>query len=217
MSSVQQILSYVKRKYPKATQETDANMILDLDDIHKMVYVKIQRLKNAVEPYDMGTTIADQATYTLPSDCDPDNIFNIRVSQSATIDSSTEWDTFEYAGKNEDVTSGNWWNAPGNGTVTLVQDDLPISTEGLSIRLEYFPKPASLSATTDTPELDDYYHPLLKYGLIVEMANQGDNPDADIADYWQAKYDEFMQEVIENLTTKFNTTPAGSTQIEEWW
>jgi hypothetical protein len=214
MPSVQQIINYTDRKYPNS--ETDTNKTSDLDSLHKKIYVKLARLKNEYEIYETQT-IANQLTYSLPSNCTIDNIISIRVSTSTTITSSTEWDEYEYAGLNDDITVGYWYGDAGNDKIALTDYDRPITTADLSIRIFYYRTPNALTATTDTPELDSNYHDLLKYGLIQELASQGHNPDTEIADYWQSKFDEFMKEVENNLSEKYNKTPTQSNQVEEYW
>ena len=201
MPSVNQIIAYADRKFPNS--ESDANKIIDLGDLHKEIYVKIARLKNDYEIYETDT-IADQLTYSLPSNCSIDNIIAIKVSQTATIDSDTGWDTFEYAALNDDVSSGNYYGRATNSTFALVKNGAPINTAGLSIRIFYYKTPASLSAVTDTPELDSYYHDLLKYGLIQSLAIQGHSPDTEIADYWQKKYDELLRDIEKNLAYRYS-------------
>jgi len=216
MSSIQQICDYADRKCYNS--ETDANKVSDLNDIHTEVFVKIARLKNEYEMYETFT-VANQLTYSLPTNCTIDNIIAVKVAQTTTVTSSTEWDTYEFAGLNDDTTTGHWYGDAANQKISLLDDDLPITTAGLSIRIFYYKKPAALSSSNMSaiPELDTDYHSLLKYRLIQELASQGHNPDTEIADYWQKKYDEFMQTVEHNLNEKYNKTPNQNNQAEEWW
>lgn len=216
MSTIQEILTYVDRKYPN--QETTANKVIDLNDIHKNIYTKISRLKNAYETYETDT-IADQLTYSLPSDCTIDNVIGIKVSASTTITNSTKWNDFVFAGLNDDINQGYFWGYGGSDVFSLAYNGLPLTTAGLSIRIFYYIEPDELSssALTVAPELDEYYHSLLKYALIQELASQGQNPDTDIADYWQAKYDDFMKEVEDSLNEKYNQNPTSDNQMEEVW
>jgi hypothetical protein len=230
VSTVQNIIDFADRKYPNS--ETDANKVSELNDIHTEIFVKIARLKNEYT-YSEDTTAASQLIYELPTDCTVDNIIAIRVSKSTTIVtpeiewSTDEWDTFEYAGLNDDITTGYYYgfSAETNvgevvcGTYSLIKDGLPIATKGLTIRLFYYKKPTALSeeSMSDIPELHEDYHSLLKYGLIQSLASQGHNPDVEIADYWQKKYDEFMGDVIKNLSDRYSKTPTQSNQCEEYW
>jgi hypothetical protein len=216
MPSVQQILDWVDRKYPNT--ETDANKVIDLNEIHKKVVLKLSRIKNDFS-MTSDTTIADQATYTLPSDCSLDNIIAIRVSQSIAITSTTEWEEYKYAGVNDDVTYGHRYGSGGAGVYALLDEGAPISTAGFSIRIFYYKNPVELLSTnlTAIPELDANYHDLLKFGLTSDLASQGHNPDTEIADFWQAKYDEFMRDVEANLNEKYSSRPTQSTQCREVW
>lgn len=217
MPTIQQICDYADRKYPNS--ETYANKVSDLNDIHKRVYVKIAKLKNELEIYETQT-IADQLTYTLPSDCSIDNLISVKVSQTTAITASTEWDDYEFAGVNDDTTSGYWYGDGGNGLIALLKDDLPIATAGLSIRLFYWKRPNALSSSdmSATPELDEDYHDALKFQLVSELASQGQSPDTEIADFWQRKADEFLAEVEENLLDRYKKAPTVryTTVREEW-
>ena len=211
MPTVQEIITWVDRKYPNS--ETDANMIIDLNGIQDEVFVKLSRLRHDHEIY-ADTTVADQLSYNLPSNCTIDNIIAIKVS---TDSDATDWDTYKYAGLLTDTSTGKWFGIGTDSTYILLDDDAAIDTADLSIRIFYYKTPAALSAVTDTPELYSQYHNLLKYALCQTLAAQGQNPDTEIADYWQRKYDEFFEQVEANLTEKFNSAPATTTQIEEVW
>ncbi|MFW9968619.1 MAG: hypothetical protein ACFFDF_00365 [Candidatus Odinarchaeota archaeon] len=214
MPTVQQIIDYVNRKYPN--QETDANKIIDLDNLHKHLFVEIAKLKNDLIPYNWDS-IAGQLYYSLPDDCTIDNIITLKVSQDTTVTEDTEWNTYEYAGINDDTTTGYWYGKGVSGTIALLDYDEPIDTSGYTISMFYYERPNALDAVTDTPELNADYHDLLKFGLIQELAAQGNNPDTEIANYWQAKYDEFMKEVKDSLSDRYNKAPNQSHQVQEWW
>lgn len=214
MPTITEIIAYADRKFPNS--ETDANKIIDINGMHKKIYVQIARLKNDYEIYET-VTIANQLTYSLPSNCTIDNIISISVSQSTTITASTEWDTYEYAALTDKVDTGYYYARATSSTFALTKDGLPISTAELSIRIFYYKTPAALSAVGDTPELDSDYHDLLKYSLIQDLASQGHNPDTEIADYWQKKYDEFLDEVKENLSDRSNSASNLGNQVSEYW
>ncbi|MFA4854185.1 MAG: hypothetical protein WC616_02410 [Candidatus Omnitrophota bacterium] len=216
MPSIQQIVDFVDRKYPNS--ETDANKVSDLNDIHKRVYVKMSRLKNETEKYEI-TSIASQLTYNLPADGKIDDVALVLVPQSITITASTEWEECEFAGIKDDTTTGYYYGDGGNGLISFLYDDLPIATAGLSIRLFYWKRPNALSSAdmSATPELDEDYHDVLKFQLVSELASQGHNPDTEIADFWQRKADEFLRDIETNLSERYNKTPTQSCQAEEWF
>ena len=216
MPTIQNIMDYANRKYPNT--ETNANKVIDLNDIHTNLYVKIARLKNKYEIYETQT-IAGQLTYTFPENCSLDNIISVRVSRTTEITSATQWDNYEYAGLNDDTTVGKWYGDAGNGVIALLDYDRRIQNEGLSIRIFYYKRPNTLSSDDmiAVPELDEDYHDLLKFGLIQSIAAQGQNPDTEIADYWQKKFDEFLRDVEGSLSEKYNTNRTQSNQVSEYW
>ena len=216
MSTVTEIIAYADRYYPNSV--SDANKIIDLETIHRDIYNKLKRLTNDFELY-TSYTVADQLTYSLPTGCKIENIVTVEVSTAVTgsITSSTEWDTYAYAGVKDDVTNGQWYGAVNDNTIALVSDDLPISVSDYEIRIIYFTEPTQITAVSDTPGLDPQYHNLLKYALIQALASQGHNPDIDVANYWQQKYDEQMGIIEGNLADKFNTAPLTTAQSEEWF
>jgi hypothetical protein len=211
MPTVRAIIDWVDRKVHNS--ETDANKIIDLNGIQDEIFVRLSRLRHDHEIY-TDTTVADQLSYNLPSNCTIDNIICIKVS---TDSGATDWDTYEYAGLLTDTTTGKYYGIGTSSTYILLDDDAAISTAGLSIRIFYYKTPAALTAVTDTPELYSQYHNLLKYALCQSIASQGANPDTEIADYWEKKYNEFFDMVEANLTEKFNSAPATTTQLKEVW
>ena len=98
----------------------------------------------------------------------------------------------------------------------MLKDGDPIDTAGYEIRIYYFRTPNTLTATTDTPQLEDQYHNLLKYGLISMIASQGHNPDTQIADYYQRKFDEQFMIVEQNISKK-DIKGAEFEQLESRW
>jgi hypothetical protein len=218
MPTIQQIIDYADRKFENSV--SDANKILDLDDIHTRLFVKIQRLKHDVEFEDMDTTIADQATYSLPTKCHIENIVTdgISVSQSVTITTSTEWDKFTYAGLNDDIESGNYFMNAGNGDIAIFKDGEPLQTTGLTIRVFFYKRPTALTSVSQVPELDTDYHDLLKYKLIQMIASEGHSPNQEIANYWENEYQEYLKEVMDDLSSKYTNTPGESLNVcNEYW
>ena len=202
--------------YPNSV--SDANQITILDHIHKEIYNKIKRLKYDFDMNGDQSTIADQLTYTKPTDADFDQIFMIQVSQdlAASIDSETIWDTYEYTDLKSDISTGYYWGRASDTAFALVKDGEAIDTTGYEIRVFYFRTPNALTAVTDTPELETQYHNLLKYKLISMLASQGANPDTQIADYWQRYYDEEFIAVQKNIEKK-DQRGVDFEQLESRW
>jgi hypothetical protein len=205
--------------YPRTADVSSANKIIILNQILDEIDNKLLRVRWEHDYY-TSYSIDDQLTYSLPSDCKPEQIIKIMVSQEATgsIDDDTVWDTFEYVGVNDsrEIDDGCYYTFIGNNTVMLVKDGAALQTTNLEIRWYYYREITAISATTDIPEVDAKYHNLLKYGLIQNCASIGDNPDATIADYWQRKYDGEMTTALKDLQDKFDTAPLKARQVEEY-
>lgn len=219
MASVSQIISYATLIYPRTADISNANNIIILNQLMDEINNRLLRVRWENEPYEMYS-ISGQASYSLPTDCNPENVIKVLVSQdtSGNIDENTEWEDFEYVGilDNTSIDFGNYYTFLNN-MVFLFKNGLPLQTTNLVIRLFYYREPTYMASTTDTPDVESKYHNLFKYGLIQNVACIGDNPDTDIADYWQKKFDEEMQIALRNLQDKFDSTPLKTRQTESYW
>lgn len=215
MASINQIVDYAERKYPPATLETDSNKVADLNDIHNEIYVKIAKLKNDFILFE-ETTVADQPTYSLPSDCRFDNIIRIEVAKDTDNDDFEEYD---YARLDEEVDGRKVYGRVNNTTFILLDDETAIDTSGLYIHIYYYPRPTALSSSdmTAIPDLDPDYHNYLKYMLTSKMASQGDNPDTTVANFHRAEADEFMKDMVETLEERYNASPIVEDQLMSRW
>jgi hypothetical protein len=134
MASLTQIIAYVDRKFPNS--ESTANKVVDLNYIHTRVFTEIQRLKNDVEVYEIDT-IADQPTYSLPSNCRTENIIKLEVATDTT---NTEYDVFEYVGLNDDIDNRQVYGKATEDTIIILDDDgEPVSTASKKIIIYYYP------------------------------------------------------------------------------
>jgi len=208
--TVAEIIAWADRYFDN--QVSEANKIKDLDMLHKKIYMTIGRLKQDYTSY--STTSTDgQIAYTLPTDCRIDNIIGVMVSQSDLVN----YDEYEFAGIKDKIDNGKYY-AVGNGNTILISNyGEALNSTGLFIKILYYKIPATITLSTDTPELDSMYHTLLCYLLVQTLAVQGQNPNTDIADYYQNKYEEELKIVADDLTDRFNSTPTNYNQSKEWW
>lgn len=221
MSTVQEIIDWVARKYPNHG-ETDANLIKDLNDIHKEIYTKISRIKNKREIWSFQT-VANLAAYDLSDGCTMDMIVSVQVSNTVNPSTAEDYDTYEYAGLNDDISSGYYYYDGGTNPDTgvnmigLVIDGDIIQTADLEARVYYNVRANELTLVTDTPNLNADYHTLLKYALVSSVASQGNNPDTEIADFYQRKFDEFFKVIQDDIAQRYNQTSNRISQCEEHW
>lgn len=213
MATIQEIINYAERYYPRTTLISTANKVLDLNDIHNTAYLRLKRLKNDFEIYEIYT-IANEPFYSLPGNCRIDDILKIEVSDDVSDLTSSQ---YFYSGLNDDIGIGNYFGRVTEGLFYLFSNGYPINITGLVARLYYYPRPALLlpSVLTAVPDLDLDYHDLLKFGLIQAMASQGHDPDYDIADHWQAEYDTKMALIEENLKARNDNAPLRRAEMKE--
>jgi hypothetical protein len=114
MPTVQQIIDWVNRKYPNHG-ETSENLIIDLNDIHKEVFTDIYKDKNEREIWSFKTLVGIDSvtgesvflpTYDLANDCTIELIDSVKVSTIPNPASPDDYETYEYAGLNDDISSG---------------------------------------------------------------------------------------------------------------
>lgn len=205
MSTLREIIDYAKRKYPSS--ESDANCIIELNDIQTNIHLELKKLKNEYTTTTIHS-VASQEDYDLPALCRMEDIIKITVDD---IDGE-----FYYAGISDDTLIGNYYQR--SATITkfkLLIDDAAITTTDSHIIVSYYPRPTTFTAASETPTLDADYHAVYKYALVNVLASQGDNPDTEIADYYQKKYDELMSKIKESLSDRLNNAPTRRPEMKE--
>lgn len=209
ISTLAEIIAYVDRKYPNS--ETDANKCIDLNFIHTSVFLEIQRLKNDHVIW-ADVTVADQTFYNLPTNGKIEDIVNISIETAVDSD---EFDDYIYKGVNDDIRGINCYMRAEAGTYAILSSEEPIDTAGLDILVYYYKRPITFTSAdlTVVPELDTDYHELLRYGLIAELASQGHNPDTEVADFWQRKFDESLMRIKDSLA---DYKPISTYEVQEW-
>ena len=209
--TLQEILNYVDRKYPN--QETVANKVIDLNKLQSEIFMKLNRLSNTYNIDTDTVTVADQKEYEFPTGVRIEDIVKVEVE---SFKDSGHFEEYLYQGV-KDILSRLMVFTRGEDSTKycLYYNRLPLDTADRIIKLHYFPRPELLSeaSLSAVPSLDAEYHPLLCYGLITELASQGHNPDTEISDYYQRKYDEFFREVTHSLGVR--SVATGSTRIKE--
>lgn len=219
MANINEIINYSTLMYPRVADISESNKIIILNQILDEINNKLLRVRWENDPYEFYS-VADQPSYSLPTDCDSSNIIKLIVSEDTTLNlsESSVWNEYKYVGllDNVNIDCGDYYMLQ-NDLVFLFSDGVPLQTTDLVIRLYYYRTPSYFTSTTDVPEIEDKYHNLFKYALIQNVACIGDNPETAIADYWQNKFNEELQVALKNLTDKFDSAPLKTKQIDEVW
>lgn len=221
MSTVQEIIDYAERKFP-GHGETTTNIINDLNDIHKEIFIKVSKFKNIRGIWSFDT-VQDLPHYDLDSNMEIEDIISVKASITTTPTSEEDYETYEYAGLQDYVDAGTYFYDagvnPDSGVkkIGLVKDGEPPIMDGYNVRVYYYKRPNTLTGLTDVPNLHEDFHAILKYLLVQSLASQGHNPDIEIANYYQAKADEFLKSIKEETEERYNQTPNSDAQAKEWW
>lgn len=201
-----EILAKIKRYYPKAATWTDAEIVSVLNDEQREIFRELQ-LKNIYE----FETIANQWSYSLPTDCDIEFLEYVGLTKDSTITSDSDFQEYTYADLNESMTGYRYFDAM-NGLIGLYP--MP-DTTGWNIRLIYRKRPALMDSTdtSETPELKEDWHRILVYGAIIEIAGAGSNPDVTTVNNYAMKYNALMSDI---KLAKYNNKPYPRTKIKDW-
>ena len=213
MPTVQQIIDFAERFYPKGELISDANKVSDLNAIQSDVFITLKKLKNDYTIHEFFT-VADDPFYDLPSDARIEDIFKVEVSDDVLDLTTSE---YNYAGIGDEVSIGNFYGRGTAGLMFLFNNGYPINITGLAVRLYYYARPTLLSSSilSAVPDLDVDYHDLLKFKLIQMMASQGHDPDFEVADHWQQEYDFKLGKIMQNLSERNNNAPLKRAEARE--
>lgn len=202
-----EILTKIKRYYPKAATWTDAEIVSIINDEQREIFREMQ-LKDMYE----FETVANQWSYSLPSNCEIAFLEYVGLTTDSTITSDTSFQEYTYAELNDKMTGYRYFDA-FNGLIGLYP--MP-DTTGWNIRLIYRKRPKLLDSTkqTETPELKEDWHRIFVYGAIAEIAGSGSNPDITTANNYTQKYNALMSEI---KLAKYNNRPYPKTKnIKDW-
>lgn len=221
MSTVAQIIAQAERYI--SNSDSDANLIIDLNRIQLRLYSILRSYNKGIVPLkiDSAYTVADQLSYLLTdfsSYLKLENVVKVQVSEPdyGDITDTSNWITFQQAGVNDYIDIGDYWQEYLNNTkIALTRDGIPISSSDKQINIWHYPKPETLSQTSDTPEINSDYHDLLEYKLISMIAARKE--DNELQNYWELEYKERLQEVIKDLSMKNSVIPDIQPQCEECW
>jgi hypothetical protein len=214
LATLQEIINFLNRKYP-SHGESNANIVLDLDMIHKDIYMQLRRLSNRYDIYEFNT-VANQMYYTIPQNFRIEDIEKVMVSVDAQ---GTTFEEYRLRGLKDDNIDGRFYGRGADGTLFLVYDKKAINKTGLKVHLYYFVRPTDLDSSdlSQVPDLEEDYHDLLKFGIVQEIASQGHNPDIEIANYYQQKFEEKLMKVKSDIENKLQNAPLRIAQQKEWW
>lgn len=203
--TVSEILTKIKRYYPKAATWTNAEIISILNDEQREIFREIQE----TDIYEFET-VENQLTYSLPSDCEIEFIKYVGLTKDVTITSISQFQEYTYAELDEEISGNRYFDA-FNGLIGLY----PVpDTTGQNVRLIYEKRPDLLNSNdlAASPELKIDWHRIFVYGAIAEIAGSGSNPDTTTANNYTLKYNKLMEDI---LLAKYNNKKHGK-KVKDW-
>ena len=179
MATLSDVLTYIDTVYPNKTGST--MKITFINDEQRKIF-------KYMNPVGMATitTIADQFSYALPSDCNIDLIEQVLVTNTTTtVDSSTPFNNYEFAGLDQEMSGGNfYYDAFGKIALYPVPDK-----NGYTGRVIYSKRPVLFASTvadsTTNFNLDADWLDYIKFKVIARVAKSGSYPDIDIANNYE--------------------------------
>ena len=130
-------------------------------------------------------TIAGQAIYDLPENCEQRNIMEVTREYGNNIPVRCRW------GRDGELLDGNrYYNAYGN-MIGLFPTP-PV--DGQKVTIYFKITPLNVQTKDDPIMVKDKFIDLLVYDIVAEMASSGSNPDIEIANNYTAKYNALLEQ-----------------------
>jgi hypothetical protein len=165
--------------------------------------------------------------YALSTNCRHDKINRVLVSNctaSSDISSTTVWGEYKYAGF-DDPLGGQQWFVPKNEYYPTTSYSSQISlydnsTELRVTRIYYDKIPATIgtaaSDSTTIPDLDEEYHDILVYGICEIIAESGNMPNFEKANFFNGQYLGELKRIRMDKALRTEKIPAQMWQCQEW-
>ena len=134
--------------------------------------------------YEMPT-IAGQALYDLPKNCEQGNVLEVTRTFGKTP-IRLRW------ARDGELMNGNmYYNAYSN-----MIGIFPTPThDGDKITLFFKRTPRPVSSKDDPIDVNPKWLDVLVYSIVIDMASSGSNPDIEIANNYTARYNALLQDV----------------------
>lgn len=218
MATVGEIIDFVDKIYPKSINVAGEVVIPILNDIHNDVHLELAKFKKNPQlgVIQLGSSLPHIISLVDTNVVIKDKMFLAKNNENCLLSSDekiklVEFGEFYYDDK-------YYYNITSESSITILKNGecaTDLLDKGYThAKYIYYPNPNTLDDLNDIPNLDSKYHDLLKFKLIQRLASMGENPDADVANYWDAEYKELLQKVKEHSETdKTNNPISESTTV----
>jgi hypothetical protein len=164
-----------------------------------------------------NTTIADQASYSLPTDSRIENVWSIMVEETASGEDHRE---YKYAPFGQNNSRGRYFTrGPSVDTFMLFYNGEPLTTASREILIYYYERPVNFDGSdlTVEPALDTDFHDYFWMKLIEDNASCGDYPDFTVANAWGNRADAYFLDIKNAMEERFNTASPMIMQCKEYF
>lgn len=207
MPTVQELLNDIDVLLPNTF--TTAQKLVWMNEAQRLLF----KYMNSMEVYEF-TTVADQATYNMASDCTIDLIDSVQLCTDSEITVDSIFYQYRFVPLNAEFTGNNYYEVPG-GLIGLY----PVPEEtGYNVKIFYNKRPVLLSASdlTVTPNLNEDYQPALKSYTLSKIAKAGNNPDVELANNYMIEFNNYMGMMFQDWAKNKAKVPRNS-RANRWW
>jgi hypothetical protein len=163
------------------------------------------------------TTLEDQFSYALPSNCKMDQIKQVLVTDSTGAVSSTSYfNNYEFAGLDDEMSGGSfYYDAFGKIGLYPVPDKT-----GYSGRVIYDKRPVFFSSTNDAAvefAIDEDWIDVIKFRTMARVAKSGNYPDIELGNNYDREANEVEAKLKMDWYKKKSKLPKERWSYQEDW
>ena len=139
--------------------------------------------------------------------------------QVETSEDSEKYEDFPFKSYDENLDYINYYTYSDDKTKFLIyENSLAIAAADRNINIKYYKENTSYDGSNLAviPSLELKFHDYFVYGLVAENASCGEDPDYQIANFWEQKTDEFTQDIIYRITEDENNAATHSPGAKEF-
>jgi hypothetical protein len=208
-----QIIAKAAERY--RTDRSSLNQGAAVCDIQRQLFVELGMLKTQYKTF-TDVTIANQASYDLPTDCRIENVWSVQLEQSV----GGEYEKYDYAPLGQENVYGNYYTrGSASDEYMLFKDGAAIETSGLKISIVYYERAVNFDGSdlSVSPALDEDFHDYFWMKLVEDNASCGDYPDFVVANAWGDRVDAYKERIRAALLDRFSAASPMTMQVEEYF
>lgn len=160
------------------------------------------------------TTVENQSTYLLPTDCLLDQILIIEITSDSVVTNQSVFVKYYFSGLLDDLSGNKYYDAlNGNFGLNPIPD-----TTGYNGRIYFRKNPIYLSESnlSAVPEVNPDYQIALEYYVLSVIAKSGHNPDVELANNYTMEFNNIISLMFKDKMEKQVKNPIKKRE-NKWW